>query len=270
MRSTLLLSLTALCMAASSAHAQDCPSAHTPEQVDTRLQTAQAALKDLNSEAFSLAMEEVAIMVPCLNSKPAQDLVAQLHRMRGIELYTSGKESAARQALRAARVLSPAYTFPKGFFPEGHALPDFWSEVPADAPANVRAPVPRDAEVAFDGKTTRDRPSDRATVFQYLGTDGTVRTTRYLMPKDPLPTYPSIPRQRNRLIIASIATGIVAGTSYALGWQGHQDFMEDDPKRTKAELSRMQTQVNTSFIISGVTTTLTVAGVTAAVLIGPR
>jgi hypothetical protein len=270
MRHSLFICLAWLGLRSPIARAGDCPTSHSTGQISARLQAAESALKALDGDGFSLAMEEVAIMLPCLSATPSPDLSAQLHRMRGLELYSARKEDAARHAIRAAKVLRPDFNFPDGFFPEGHALPDFWAAVPIDAPAHTSAPVPRDAAVSFDGLQTLDRPSDRATIFQRQSLSGAVQTTQYLMPKDPLPSYRSIPRQRNRLIAASIVTGVVAGSSYALGWQSRQRFMEDDAQHTRAELSRLKTRVNTSFIVSGVSATMTVAGLTWAVLIGPR
>jgi hypothetical protein len=252
------------------AWAQDCPTPHTPDQVHTRLTAAQKALRALDSDGFSLAMQEVALMVPCLNERPTPELVAEIHRMHGIDLYTAGKQEHARLALRASRILGPQYRFPADLFPKGHALPDLWLSLSALQPAHVRAPVPKQSQVVFDGTVTRNRPSDRATVFQHLGKDGSVQTTRYLMPKDPLPSYPSIPRQRNRLIAASIATGAVAGASYALAWQGRSQFMKSDPKQTKKDLNTTRNQVNTAFVTAGICTTLSATGIAAAILVGPR
>jgi hypothetical protein len=52
--------------------------------------------------------------------------------------------------------------------------------------------------------------------------------------------------------------------------QNRQRFMEEDASRTKAELSTLKSQVNSQFLISGISASLTVTGITAAVLIGPR
>ncbi len=252
------------------AQAQDCPTPHTPQQVQTRLEGAEQALGALDIDSFSLAMVDVGLMVPCLTAPPDPALAAHLHRMRGIELYTAGQTDPAHMALRAAKVLVPEYRFPTDLFPEGHAMPDLWKGIGVEDPAHVRAPLPRHGQVGFDGTPSRDRPSDRATVFQELEPDGRVRTTRYLLPKDALPTYPSIPRQRNRLIAASIAAGVAAGASYALGWHGRQQFMKDDPDRTREDLTATRERVNTRFVIAGVCATLTTAGVAAAFLVGPR
>jgi hypothetical protein len=262
--------LTALSLSSPAARAEDCLSLHSPTQVDSRLTQAEQALKALDAEAFSLAMEDAAIMLPCLGAVPPRALAARLHRLRGIELYSAGKEDSARQALRAAKVLEPDFGFAEDLFPQGHALPDFWAELPVEQPQDIGAPVPQDATVHFDGARSLKRPTDRATLFQHLSRQGRVRTTRYLMPSDPLPLYASIPRQRNRLIAVSIVTGLAAGGTYALAWQNRQRFMEDDASRTKAELSTLKSRVNSQFLISGISASLTVTGITAAVLIGPR
>lgn len=277
MKVRLFILLATVGLGSPIAMGQDCPTTSAPSEVETRLSNAETALKTLDIEAFSLAMEETTIMLPCLDGMPAVALAAKLHRLRGIELYTAGKMDLARQALRAAKVLEPDFTFSAGTFPKGHALVDFYAAISVNnsaetrqAPAHIGAPVPRDAKVAFDGRFTLERPSDRATVFQHLSPSEVVLTTRYLLPKDPLPTYASIPRQRNRLIIASIASGVIAGGSYALGWQSRQQFLADDPTRTSAELESLKRRANTSFVISGLGTTLTVVGASGAVLIGPR
>jgi len=266
----LICTITWAVLAFPTAHAQDCPAANNPEQIEARLHTAQDALKSLESEAFSLAMEEISLMLPCLDAQPDPALTAELHRLRGIELYASGKADAANHAFLASKVLAPEYAFPQDMFSEGHALIDLWTNITPTGAAHTRAPVPKKSTVSFDGTLTRDRPSDRATLFQHLTLEGEVQTTQYLMPKDSLPTYASVPRQRNRLIAASIATTLAAGTSYAVAWQARQNFMKDDGSRTRKELERLRRKVNTSFISAGVCAALTTAGFGAAIVIGPR
>lgn len=250
--------------------AADCPAPNTPEQIAERLTAAQSALSQLDSEQFSFSMEEVGLMVPCLSARPEPSGAADLHRMLGVHLYTAGKTQAATDALRAAKVLVPDYQFPTEMFPEGYALLDTWKGLSPGEPSHVRAPVPKNSDVAFDGRLTRDRPSDRVTLFQHLSRDGAVLKSVMLQPDHTIPTYESVPRQRNRIIGATIAMGISAGITYGLSWHGHRKFERNDASLSRAELQSLRKRVNNSFGVSGALTALTATGVVAAILVGPR
>jgi len=91
-----------------------------------------------------------------------------------------------------------------------------------------------------------------------------------LQPDHPIPTYESVPRQRNRIIGATIAMGISAGITYGLSWHGHRKFERNDASLSRAELQSLRKRVNNSFGVSGALTALTATGVVAAILVGPR
>jgi hypothetical protein len=248
----------------------DCPVPNTPSQVAERLVDARSALSKMDFDQFSFSMEEVELMVPCLGALPSRAAAADLHRMLGVYMYTAGKSQAANDTLRAAKVLVPAYRFPDDLFPEGYALIDVWSGVETDDPKHVRAPVPKKSDVAFDGVVTRDRPADRATLFQHISTDGAVLQTIVIQPDQALPAYESVPRQRNRIIGATVAAGVAAGISYGLAWHERRSFDKEDGSRSRADLKQMRQRVNTAFTLSGAFSTVTVSGVVAAIVIGPR
>jgi hypothetical protein len=266
--------ITYSCIAAlfclTTAHASDCPAPNTPAQIAERLGAAQSAFSRLDSEQFSFSMEEVELMVPCLSGRPAPVDTAQLHRMFGLHLHTKGKNKAATHALLAAKVLSPNYLFPDGFFPEGYALEERWSELSVSEPSDIRAPLPKGHSTAFDGQITRDRPIDRTTLFQLVNKDGSILRSQLISPEQTLPNYESIPRQRNRIIGATIGAGVAAALTYGLAWQGRRQFDRDENTMSRAELQRLRTRVNNLFFISGSLTLVTAAGASAAVLIGPR
>ncbi len=107
----------ALFCVGSAAHAGDCPSANTPEQIRERLTRAQGAFQDLDIDAFNFAMEEVGLMIPCLDRQPEVGFAAELHRMQGVALYAADQLSPATMSLRAGKVLEPDFSIPVGLFP---------------------------------------------------------------------------------------------------------------------------------------------------------
>jgi hypothetical protein len=250
--------------------AGDCPSSNTPQQIGERLKTAQHAFGELDIDSFSFAMEEVSLMLPCLGAVPEPGLAAQVHRMVGVKLYADGRVGPARSSLLAGKALQPDYVFPDDLFPEGYALLDEWQELSATQTAVKRAPVPRGATVYFDGAQTRDRPIDRATLFQRMDAEGVMRNSVYLQPTDVLPSYAAIPRQRNRILMATAAAGVGAAVSYGLAMTARNAFFEEGGKRGRKDLNDLRTQANRGFVSAGVFSTLAISGGIVAVVIGPR
>ena len=253
-----------------AARAGDCPAPNTPAQVDERLKRAQAAFGSLDIDTFTFAMEEVGLMVPCLDRALQPQFAADLHRMQGVAFYAADQRTSASQALRAAKILAPDFQFPEGMFPQGYALLDEWRGMEVGAPMHETAPVPRHSDVVFDGQTTRRRPSDRATVFQHIDAKGGVLKTVYLLPSDPLPAYESVPRQRNRLIAATVVSGLISGGFYALSSRDVERFEQEDGALNRKEMIALRERANRYYTISGVMAALTGVGIVGSVTIGHR
>ena len=252
------------------AHAADCPAPNTPDQIKKRFDRAQSAFQELDIDTFTFSMEEVGLMIPCLDRRPTRAFSAELHRLQAVSLYASDKPGTASTSLRAGKALEPDYAFPKDMFPEGYALLDEWKTTDLSKTETEGAPVPKKSSIAFDGTLTRQRPTDRATLFQHIDAKGLILATAYLQPADPLPAYESVPRQRNRLIGASIASGILSGTFYALSSKGQERFENPSAKASRKEILDLREEVNTYYTLSGIFGVLTVTGTIGAVTIGPR
>ena len=252
------------------AQAGDCPSPNTPDQIRERLIRAQTAFGDLDIDSFTFAMEEVGLMIPCLDRVPGVAFSAELHRMQGVAFYAADQRSSASNALRAAKVLEPDYQFPSGMFPDGYALLDEWEAMKVGEPLHRSAPVPRKSAVAFDGQTTRSRPVDRATLFQHVDTSGGILQTKYLLPAEPLPTYVSVPRQRNRLIGATALCALVSGTFYKLSTDSVARFEQEGGGLNRKEMIALRERANRYYTVSGITAALTGAGIVGSITIGHR
>ena len=259
-----------VCSVMAPARAQTCASAIPSADIASRLDQAEQAYRELNARGFTMAMDEVVLLLPCVDAIAAPSLAAQLHRLQALRLHAAGQTSRAVHALRAARVLDPDYRFPEDILPAGSELLDTYQVLPTTDANTTRIPHPADATAAFDGRPSLDRPQDRTTLFQLESDAGTIIESHYLEAGAALPRYPVVPRLRNRLLVITTASAVSAGTLATLGWRSRTAFYADDLSLDRAELEGLQTTTNRLFagsLVLGITATS--SGV-AAGLVGKR
>lgn len=174
-----------------TALAADCLAPAGLDELDVALEHAELGYADLDSAAFQQGLDEVALIVPCLDALVSLELAARLHRLSGLSAYGQGEQEEALGAFAAARAADPAYRFPYDLVPPGHALHGlFETAMLADADAEPM-PEPLGVALYLDGVPASGRQPDRPTIFQVVD-DGAVVTSAWLAMGRELPEYPQL------------------------------------------------------------------------------
>ena len=257
------------------AHGAGCAVSATPAEIDAQLAAAEAAYSALDPSAFVVATDHVALLQPCLDAVVAPAVAARWHRVTALKLYGQGDEAGAVAAMRAARVLEPAYVWSDDLLPAG-PLRALFDAAPTEDRARA-VPVPRDGALAFDGTVTRLRPLERASVVQLLDVSGRVTSTAWISVDGPLPAYAAVPRTRNRLLVGAgvAATGALA--TYAGSWAARSSFQTwtpdpstADPAAAEAKLASLRGTANGLAIGAIAFGVVAAGGAVGAVIVGER
>lgn len=237
---------------APSSFAGECPTKWKAAEVDTRLARAEETYVALEMDAFHAAMDDAAIMLPCVTDDVPPAMAARYHRLQGVVHFLAGDEVGAKLSFAAGRVVDPAYRFPDAMFHAAHALRVTYEGLPTkDGRTSTVAP-PNKGHLSFDGTTSRKRPADRATIVQIYGPETAPQTTAYLLPKDPLPEYAHVPTKRVPMLIASAVALGAAGTLYGLAWSAHDSALDpSDTTMTNARLATLKDQSLVFTLASG-------------------
>ncbi len=227
-----------------------CLAASDVATLSARLEAAERAYVDLDSAGFDTAMDDAALLLPCLAELAPTPVAARYHRMEALRLYGAGEPVDAEASLRAARALEPAYVFSDELLPKDHELRRRYESLDG-APGDERRPAqPREGALAFDGLITPRHPLDRATIVQLVGQDG-IEGTKVLRPGDPLPPFDARPRTRTRLVAASGALLAASAAFYGLAWTTHPEFWDPSLDVDRADLARYQSTSRTFAALSG-------------------
>lgn len=255
------------------AAAQSCPAPSSISDIQARLDAAEAGYSGLDVAGYTQAMDEAAIMLPCLDEPVTTELVARYHRLQGLRLFVEKARDQAVLAFAAARALDPQYEFPDELVPPGHALRTDYVAADPQSVHLRRVPEPVEGEIAFDTLAGTREPLDRPVLVQVFDGEGHVVATRYVLPGDPLPPYEGIPvrywyKQPRTWIAAGSGLALAASAGFYLAARSSRTkFDELDSERTLDELETLRRSTNTSFIVSGATAGLAALGVTAVVAI---
>ncbi len=205
-------------LAAPSAWAFECAEPVQPATLEQALADAEQAFADLDDVGFRDKVNEIAgLLLPCVSRALPAPLVARYHRVMALHLFAIGDEAGAFAALDAAKLADPEFAFDGTLLPENHALREHYAaSTPDDSTRKV--PEPRAGSIAFDGVVERRRPKSLPTLVQLFDEQGLAQSTSYLAPREPLPPYRAIPRQRTTLILSSAGSFVVASTLYGLAW----------------------------------------------------
>lgn len=218
----------------------------------TNIDAAEDAYVSLDVQEFQRAMTEVDYLLPCLTDEVSPSLAASLHRIRAIGQYVDGKPEAVDASLRAAKALEPDFRFSADVLPEGFELRDQYEALPTSGGEPRKMPRPSgDTQLLVDGAPSRVRP-DRAALLQVTAPEG-VLGTHYLLPGDPLPTYPGVERRRTMLLTGALVTGGASLATYGGAWISHARL---DRSTTSEDLRR------------GTVRTHLLMGTSAALLVG--
>lgn len=183
----LLLLLPSLAAAAGA----DCPArAGTAELADT-LDQAEAAWRSADEAGFFERMEELQLLLPCLDEPLDAPLAARAHRNTGLWLYATGHPARAEAAFASARRSSPGEALPAELVPAAHPARALFEAARPGGEAKA-VPAPANGQLLFDGQL-RDRPAGGPTYAQLQITGGGIAWTTRLATGEPLPPYELAP-----------------------------------------------------------------------------
>lgn len=244
-----------------------------PEWV-AQMEAAEAAYAGLDVDGYGNAMDEAALVLPCLDApvEPAQ--AARWHRLQGLRLFLARDRDRAVRAFGAARALDPGYTFPEVLIPAGHPARSDYATMDVSAPRDERVPEPFEGELRFDGTAGVMRPADRPTVAQRLDGGGTVAATAWLEPGEPLFPYEGRPVPAPRRFDPRFAVGAGAGAAaigsgvlYLAAARDAARFDTYDANRSQGELDELRGRANGQVIASTALGALALAGVATLVVV---
>lgn len=219
-----------------------CPEGASPatnEALRASLGDAEAVYATAEVAAELKAWAPVALTdLTCLTEVVDPEVARRVHLLKVVQADPFGektKENVNVQAgIRRLHELGGGLELAKGLLPEGHGVVAALAEPPPGV-TTVSARTPAEGSLVFDGQRTLERPSDAATVFQLLDGGNVVVRTDYLLPGDPLPTYPVKSKARPVLLGIATGAGVAAaglfGTSFALE-KGFDPYQHEAGYRT--------------------------------------
>lgn len=262
--------LAALWFAPQVAAAQDCFAPVHSADVEAALVKADAAWSADDDAGLRAAVQEVdAFVLPCLVEPITPEVAAHLHRVQGLVAFLDRQREVAFAAMRASRVLQPAFVYDDALLPPGHELRIAHEASPtAPAEGGSRLPVPKAATLWFDGTQTRVRPDDRATVAQVQARSGSV-TTAWLAPGAPMIAYAPVPKVRTALAVTAGVTAALAGGLLGGSYATSAQYYDTDPSDS-SRLDHLRS--STSGLAGGsIASGLSALGLAiGAIAVGPR
>jgi hypothetical protein len=218
---TLLLALPGLAHAA-------CKKPVSAAELQTTLDTAEAAYGRVDIDAFNGAMEKARKQVVCITEEITPSLAAELHRLEGMYAFANSARDKAMAAFAAARALEPDYAFPTNIVPPGNPLLEHYT---AKDPVceEERIPPAKDGKVRVDGGGQRKLPTEFPAIVQVLDPKGGDDITQYHWPGDPLPYEAGTLRTpvQTGLLVGGTAVA-VAGVATMLFGQASTSTSTDD------------------------------------------
>lgn len=259
---TCAMLLLQLLLSARAAQAA-CPASAAGLQ--STLDSAQLSFSTMDGAGFKAATAEAESQAACLSDSVPAGVVARLHRVLGLRSFVDGDEAAARTAFAAARAIEPDYAFPDAMVPPDHPVRQLYNQSAGAYASTSVVPAPQSGGLEFDGTPSNRRPSERPTLALLVQTNGSVASSAYLWPGDPLFAYtpvagkvsstpitkapvahrgPNVPLT----IVACVALA-AAGTTWGLASVAHNDF-ETSTSTDYKTLEALRGKTNTLFFTS--------------------
>ncbi len=206
--------MIALLLLAPLALSFECESELTGSDLSVRLQQAERAYQEFNSDGFFTTIDSTVLDVPCLSDALSSRTVARLHRLRGVRLHARGAVDDATRSFAAANGADPEGSLPAAFVPDGHEL---WALSDSTAyTATTRVPRPaRGVALHIDGQLSRERPTDRPALVQVVVDDDVVESV-YLLPEQSMPLYAASNAPRIRRTVGWTGAGVSLLTAVTL------------------------------------------------------
>jgi len=259
------------------AHAADCVESASTVTLGAALDRAEAAFGALDKEAFATEMEAARAQLPCLDEAMPTALAASLHRYEGLSAFLTGAPERAQRAFAGARLLEPAYRFPRSLVPEGNPVLAAYEALDVAEDQVVAAPAPADGALRINGRVSLERSTSFPVVFQRIDGDGAVAESAYLWPSMPLPSYEVAPERSASssggvdvaavgLLAGAGAAAITSGVLYGLARSHANRF--DDPSTPYVDLASEQQAANQLGTASGVALGVAAGAGLGGVLVG--
>jgi hypothetical protein len=222
------------------------------DELARSLDEAEQAYIDFDDTAFRDQVNVISgVLLPCVGDPVAPALVRRTHTVIGLHFLAMGDEPNAELSLKAAHAAEPEARIDRRLIPEGHPADAWWADEEAAVKLR-RVPEPRVGSVAFDGEHTRSRRAELPSVFQLFDETGRARATEYLGPRQPLPSYAAIPRQRNLLLGCSAGSVAGSGALLASSWATRNSLLKaaQDPTTPADTLDGKRSTMNGLAVVS--------------------
>jgi hypothetical protein len=259
--------------------AQECPAPAPLAHVESRLAAAERAWGELDTDGFTVAMDEAALALPCVRELVAAPVAARFHRLQGLGLFAAREDARAAAAFASARAADPDYEFPTSLVPAEHAIRDLYARLPLDATGKEPVPPAKHGALRFDGVEGNARPVGRPTLVQVLDAKDRVEATAWLSPTDPMPAYDAGPMPRAPGGAHGLAPGQVAlfggaaagaagaGVLYALSLRSEAVYQADHENWALADIEAQRAETNGLVSGAGVSLAIGAGAALAAVVI---
>lgn len=255
-----------------AAHAVECANPVSPTELDEALAKAETEYVDLNEVGFRDRVNEAAgLLLPCVGDALPSPVVAHHHRVMSLHLLMVGDEPGALDAVESAKLADPEYAFPDELMPPDHPVRAHYEAYVPEADTR-KVPEPRSGSIAFDGTNTRERPKGHPTIVQIFDEQGLAQSTTYVGPRQTLPPYRAIPRQRTTLAIGAGSALLLSATMYGLAWGQRGNLLNNasDLSLDASTLDAKRGRANAYTAMSGLFFGVALGAGTGAVLVGER
>ncbi|MEQ1569501.1 MAG: hypothetical protein ABMA64_27945, partial [Myxococcota bacterium] len=165
-----------------------CPA--TSEDLLLALERAEASFRSLDLDGFRAATDEAAAQIDCVTDVMPRPVIARLHRVEGLRAFVDGDAVRASAAFASARAIEPAYQFPEALVPADHPVRSRYAQQDPASGGATPLDRPLEGQVEVDGRPNEPLPNTRPSVVQWVLGDGSLGTTQYTWPGDPLFEYP--------------------------------------------------------------------------------
>ena len=287
-------------LVAGPALAADCPEPKSTADLQDALDTAGTRYSALDLDGFKQSTDQARLILPCVSDPVPRHLAASMHRYQGLRWFIDREPTLSTKAFAAARSIEPKYTFPTTMVPEGNPVLKDYQAVSISSGTFETVVEPAAGRIQFDGRSKLDRPTAWPTVVQIFDDAGSVGTTAYLLPEDPMPAYeakaaepvataadpeptptpdptpdPITPDPstetttptsggkgtRNALLATAGVSALVSGGTYFLAWRANQRYYETDDFD---QLDTLRSRNNTFVLLSGGTGAIAVGAAVGA------
>jgi len=257
------LGLLTLGLLASPAMAQQCDEDVSTGRVTRQVTEIEAAWAGRQREGIEAGLSDLLQDLRCVRTPLSPQLVARVHRARGLAFVVLGDDEAAARAFVAARTADPNLGMSDALAPPGSPVQQLYVR-PAPELAPLELPEPRRGHFLLDGRDAETRPANRPLLLQHLLRDGRVVDTWWLDAAQPLPPSPwEDPRRGARLATRGTGLALAAGGLALLGGAALTARAHKDPgvPRTESELVTLRNRSRTLTVAGGSLVVLGAGGI---------